>query len=203
MNERQGKNILFSGVGGQGILLMAELAARTAIHAGFDVKKTEVHGAAQRGGSVVSHVRYSQKVFSPLIPAGEVDILISLEQLEGLRWAHTVRPGGLIVLNSERRMPASIDGKPVDYPEEIGPFLAGRGFTVKILDAESIAVGLGNHRAANIVLLGAIIRETGIPEEEWTGVMKASLPARLLDLNMAALKQGMLIAGEAHAGKPS
>ena len=89
--NHSGKNLLFAGVGGQGILLVSELAARAAIHAGFDAKKTEVHGAAQRGGSVVSHVRFGPKVYSPLSPAGEVDILLSLEKLEGLRWAHYVR----------------------------------------------------------------------------------------------------------------
>jgi len=200
MSGRRGRNVLFSGVGGQGVLLIAELVARTAIRAGFDAKKTEVHGAAQRGGSVVSHVRYAPKVFSPLIPAGEVDILVALEQLEGLRWAHTVRPGGLIVLTSEERMPASIDGRPVDYPREIGPFLGGKGYDVKVLDAQAIAVGLGNYRAANIVLLGAIFTATGIPEEDWLSVMKASLPPHILDLNLSAFREGMKFAEGARAG---
>jgi indolepyruvate ferredoxin oxidoreductase beta subunit len=200
MSGRRGRNVLFSGVGGQGVLLIAELVARTAIRAGFDAKKTEVHGAAQRGGSVVSHVRYAPKVYSPLIPSGEVDILVALEQLEGLRWAHTVRPGGLIVLNSEERIPASIDGKPVDYPGEIEPFLSGKGYDVKVLDAQAIAVGLGNYRAANIVLLGAIFTATGIPEEEWFAVMKASLPPHILELNLSAFREGMKFAEGARAG---
>ena len=191
MNAGQGGNILFSGVGGQGILLIAELAARTAIRAGFDVKKTEVHGAAQRGGSVVSHIRYAPKVYSPLIPAGEADILVSLEKLEGLRWAHYVRPGGTIALNTEERMPASIDGKPVAYPKDIASFLAGKGFKVKSIDAEAIAVELGNYRAANIVLLGAIAGETGIGKDAWVETMKATLPSRFIDLNLAAFARGM------------
>jgi len=200
MNDREGRNILFCGVGGQGVLLIAEIVARTAIQAGFDAKKTEVHGAAQRGGSVVSHVRYSSKVYSPLIPSGEVDILVALEQLEGLRWAHTVRPGGLIVLNSEERMPASIDGKPVAYPEKVEPFLAGKGYDVKVLDAQAMAVELGNYRAANIVLLGAIFSATGIPEDQWTAVMKGSLPPHILELNLAAFRKGMKASEGARVG---
>jgi indolepyruvate ferredoxin oxidoreductase beta subunit len=195
MKPGKGRNILFSGVGGQGILLISELVARTAIRAGFDVKKTEVHGAAQRGGSVVSHVRYAAKVYSPLIPAGEADILVSLEKLEGLRWAHYVRPGGMITLNAEERMPASIDGKPVEYPKEISKFLAGKGFKVKCIDAEAIAVELGNYRAANIVLLGTIAGETGIPKDAWAETMKATIPSRFIDLNLAAFERGIDAAG--------
>ncbi|HLF14661.1 MAG TPA: indolepyruvate oxidoreductase subunit beta [Bacteroidota bacterium] len=196
MNTGQGRNILFSGVGGQGVLLISELVARTAIRAGFDAKKTEVHGAAQRGGSVVSHVRYAPKVYSPLIPAGEADILVSLEKLEGLRWAHYVRAGGTITLNTEERVPASIDGKPVEYPKEIAPFLAGKGFIVRSIDAQAIAIELGNYRAANIVLLGTIADETGIHKDAWTDTMKATLPSRFIDLNLAAFERGM----EAAAG---
>jgi indolepyruvate ferredoxin oxidoreductase beta subunit len=132
-NTHPGKNLLFAGVGGQGILLVSELAARAAIHAGFDVKKTEVHGAAQRGGSVVSHVRFAQKVFSPLSPAGEVDILLALEKLEGLRWAHYVRDGGLIILNDEIRVPARLSDKPVEYPKDTEEFLTSKGFRVRQL----------------------------------------------------------------------
>ena len=199
MNTRRGRNILFSGVGGQGVLLISELVARAAIRAGFDAKKTEVHGAAQRGGSVVSHVRYAPRVYSPLIPAGEADILVSLERLEGLRWAHYVRPGGTITLNTEERMPASIDGKPVEYPKDIPAFLAAKGFHVISIDAQAIAIDAGNYRAANIVLLGAIAFETGIPKDTWTDTMKATLPLRFIDLNLAAFERGVESAGPVHA----
>lgn len=195
MTPTKGMNILFSGVGGQGVLLISELVARTAMQAGYDVKKTEVHGAAQRGGSVVSHVRFAPRVFSPLIPAGEADILLALEKLEGLRWAHYVRPGGLVVMNAEERVPASIDGNKVEYPAEIERFLAGKGLVVRCIDAQAAAVGLGNYRAANTVLLGAILEETGIPMDRWTQVLTQSLPARFLDLNLAALRRGMELAG--------
>jgi indolepyruvate ferredoxin oxidoreductase beta subunit len=185
-----GKNLLFVGVGGQGVLLAAEVAARVAIHAGFDVKKTEVHGAAQRGGSVVSHVRFASKVYSPLCSMGEVDILVSLEKLEGLRWAHFVKEGGLIILNNEARQPAQIDMKPVEYPEQIGSFLAGKGFHVVVIDATAIANTLGNYRAANTVLLGAMAEAMSIDLDHWHAVMKETLSPKILELNLHAFEKG-------------
>jgi indolepyruvate ferredoxin oxidoreductase beta subunit len=189
-NSHEGKNLLFAGVGGQGILLVSELAARAAIHAGFDAKKTEVHGTAQRGGSVVSHVRFSHKVYSPLSPAGEVDILLALEKLEGLRWAHYVRNGGLIIMNDEIRVPARLADKPVEYPEKIEGFLASKGFRVLSIDANTIATELGNYRAANTVLLGAMAEHTGIADEHWEEVMRESLNPKILDLNLRAFQAG-------------
>lgn len=189
-NPLHGRNLLFAGVGGQGILLVSELAARAAIHAGFDTKKTEVHGAAQRGGSVVSHVRYAAKVYSPLSPAGEVDILLALEKLEALRWAHYVREGGVIIINDEIRVPARLTDKPVEYPEQIEHFLTTKGFHVFCLDANAIATELGNYRAANTVLLGAMAEHTGIADEHWEAVMKESLNPKILDLNLKAFDSG-------------
>ncbi len=190
MNNGQGKNLLFAGVGGQGILLVAELTARAAMHAGFDVKKTEVHGAAQRGGSVLSHVRFSHHVHSPLSPAGEVDILLALEKLEGLRWAHFVRKGGFILLNDEERMPASLDTKPPEYPKDIEMFLTGKGFRVQTIDATSIATRLGNHRAANTLLLGAIAKRVGIDDEHWIATMREGMSPKILDLNLRVFEKG-------------
>jgi len=196
MSNQLGKNLLFAGIGGQGILLVAELTARAAIHAKFDAKKTEVHGAAQRGGSVVSHVRFSQKVFSPLVPTGEVDILLALEKLEGLRWAHYVRPGGLIVLNDEERMPQPMTEKKVEYPNDIQQFLTEKGFSVKLIDANAIAIELGNYRAANTVLLGAIAPQTDIDDEHWIAVMKESLNPKILDLNLKAFQKGKALSAK-------
>ena len=190
MNTHNGKDLLFAGVGGQGILLVAELAARVAIRAGFDVKKTEVHGAAQRGGSVVSHVRFGKKVYSPLIPTGEVDILLALEKLEGLRWAHYVREGGLIILNEEERMPAPLDSKPVEYPKNIEAFLTDKTFLVQTIDATSVAAELGNYRAANTVLLGVMAQHTDLGNEHWEAVMKESLNPKILELNLKAFDKG-------------
>ena len=196
MNHSTGKNILFAGVGGQGILLVAELSARAAIHAGYDAKKTEVHGAAQRGGSVVSHVRYGEKVYSPLIATGEVDILLSLEKLEGLRWAHYVRPGGLIVLNDEERMPQPMSEKKVDYPGNIREFLSEKGFSAQIIDANSLATELGNYRVANTILLGAITPHAEIEDEHWIAVMKESLNPKIVDLNLRAFEKGKQLSAQ-------
>jgi indolepyruvate ferredoxin oxidoreductase beta subunit len=190
MNNSTGKNLLFAGVGGQGILLISELTARAAIHAGFDVKKTEAHGAAQRGGSVVSHVRFSQKVYSPLSKVGDVDILLSLEKLEGLRWAHYVKDGGIILLNNEERSPQPMTEKKVEYPQNIEEFLSSKGYNVQAIDAVSIASEMGNYRAANTILLGAMAQHTGIADEHWFAVMKENLNPKILELNLNAFEKG-------------
>ncbi len=190
MNNPPGKNLLFAGVGGQGVLLVSELAARAAIHAGFDAKKTELHGAAQRGGSVVSHVRFAPKVYSPLCSAGEVDVLLATEKLEGLRWAHYVRDGGMIILNDEERLPTQIDAKAVEYPKDIEKFLSEKGYNILMIDATSEAKSLGNYRAANTVLLGTIVEFTGIDAEHWYAVMKESLNPKIIDLNLRAFEKG-------------
>lgn len=184
------RNILFAGVGGQGVLLASELTARAAVTAGLDAKKTEVHGAAQRGGSVVSHVRFASRVYSPLCSAGDVDILLALEKLEGLRWAHYVRPGGLIVLNREERVPAQITEHAVNYPRGIDEFLTAKGFRVVVIDATDIAVDIGNFRAANSVLLGAVADQTGLAAEHWYAAMEDFLGAKILDLNKRAFEAG-------------
>ncbi|MBS4028823.1 MAG: indolepyruvate oxidoreductase subunit beta [Ignavibacteriales bacterium] len=190
MNSSIKKNLLFSGVGGQGILLISELTARAAIHAGFDVKKTEVHGAAQRGGSVVSHVRFSQKVYSPLSKVGDVDILLSLEKLEGLRWAHYVKDGGIILLNNEERSPQPMTEKKVEYPQNIEEFLSSKRYNVQTIDAISIASEMGNYRAANTILLGAMASHTEIADEHWLAVMKENLNPKILELNLKAFERG-------------
>ncbi len=194
MTNNQKKNLLFAGVGGQGVLLVAELAARAALNAGFDVKKTEVHGAAQRGGSVVSHVRFAPKVYSPLTPAGEVDILVALEKLEGLRWAHFVHPAGLIILNEEERVPTKLGSNRVEYPRQINAFLVEKGFQSVLINASEIATSLGNFRAANIVLLGAIAEATGLPLESWMTVLKENLRPKILDINLKAFEKGLELA---------
>ena len=202
MMTHEGKNLLFAGVGGQGVLLVAELAARAAIDAGFDAKKTEVHGAAQRGGSVMSHVRFSPKVHSPLIPSGEVDIFLALEKLEGLRWSHYVRPGGVILMNDEQRVPAQLTEQPVDYPENIEPFLTGKGFLVQTINAVAIATELGNYRAANMVLLGAIADQTGIPRDHWLTVIRETLSSKIVELNIKAFDKGCALSQHVLKGVP-
>lgn len=192
----QGKNILFSGVGGQGTLVASEIVARAAVYAGFDVKKSEIHGASQRGGPVVSHVRFSDEVHSPLTPAGEVDILIGLEQLETLRWAHYVHGGGFIVMNKEEIPPAQFGEDFVPYPEGIEAFLTTKGFEVVAIDAPAIAKELGNLKVVNVVLLGAASLRTGIADDIWLKVFEDHFPPKIRDVNVRAFVKGKNAAAE-------
>lgn len=190
MTHSNNKNILFAGVGGQGTLVASEIVARAAVYAGFDVKKSEIHGASQRGGPVVSHVRFANEVHSPLTPAGEVDILIGLEQLETLRWAHYVKPGGFIVLNTEEIPPAQFGDQFVAYPDGIEAFLRSKGFEVVAVDAPSIAKEIGNAKVVNVALLGAASLQLGIADDIWLKVFEDHFPAKIRDVNVRAFVKG-------------
>ena len=148
-------NVLISGVGGQGVILSSELLALAALAAGLDVKQGEFHGVAQRGGAVFSHVRFGEKVHSPLAPRGQVDFLLALERLEALRYAHFVKPGGTVFVNDHKVEPIRVgDLRP--YPDEAEGFLKEKGFEVVEVGATQKAIELGNYRAANVILLGAL-----------------------------------------------
>lgn len=196
MKTSSNKNILFAGVGGQGTLVASEIVARAAVYAGFDVKKSEIHGASQRGGPVVSHVRFADEVHSPLTPAGEVDILIGLEQLETLRWAHYVRSGGFIVLSKEAIPPAQFGDTFVPYPEDIETFLSSKGFEVVAIDAPAIAKEIGNVKVVNVALLGAASTHIGITDDIWLKVFEDHFPAKIRDVNVRAFIKGKNAAAE-------
>ena len=149
-------NILVSGIGGQGIMTAAELLAEAALHQGFDVKKTEVAGMAQRGGVVTSHIRFGEKVFSPSIAEGEVDILLSFEVAEALRWEHWVKEDGVILVNNSRMEPPVVNLGLFDYPEDPIAQLKISSKTVRYLDATEIARELGNLKLVNTIMLGAV-----------------------------------------------
>ena len=155
-------SVIVAGVGGHGVILASELLAMAAVNAGHNTKQTEVHGIAQRGGSVHSHVRYGGRVYSPLIKPGEADLLIATEKLEGLRFAHYVRQGGTVVMNSYELPPSGSDGQ---YPHKACDFLRDRGYCVIAFNATEAAAALGNARVSNVMLLGAASRYLGIPEE--------------------------------------
>jgi indolepyruvate ferredoxin oxidoreductase beta subunit len=189
--KAKGMNILFAGVGGQGVLLLSELVAQTALKAGFDAKKTEVHGAAQQGGSVTSHVRFSDKVYSPLAPLGKVDLLVGLEKLEGLRWAHYLKEKGDIVLNQLVIQPAQFSEKTLPYPRDIEAFLRGKGYSLHLVDATAIAKKLGNIRVANVVILGALSRLIDLIDPRlWSEAVREILPAKFLEINLRAFQAG-------------
>ncbi|HHV61366.1 MAG TPA: indolepyruvate oxidoreductase subunit beta [Firmicutes bacterium] len=183
-------NVLIVGVGGQGIILAGKVMAGAARSAGLDVKASEVHGMAQRGGSVVTHVRFGKKVYSPLIPEGEVDCLIAFERLEALRWAHSLRPGGILIVNDYAIPPiTTLSGKEA-YPGGILEQLATvcrNMISVKALD---LARAAGSARAVNIVLLGVASRFLGIEESCWVDALKESVPPRFVDANLRAFMSG-------------
>ncbi len=194
MNETT--NVILTGVGGQGVVLLSELLAMAAVNAGHDVKQTEVHGISQRGGSVHSHIRFGDVVYSPLIKPGEADVLTATEKLEGLRFAHYVREGGVIVMNLHELPPIGGEGR---YPHEAADFLRGKGYRVLAFDATEQAIALGNYRVSNVVLLGAASLYLDIPQEIWRATLEERLPAGLLEINRRAFAEGMQIAKQARS----
>lgn len=182
-------NVVIAGVGGQGAILASELLALAAMAAGYDVKQGEFHGVAQRGGAVFSHVRFGDRVHSPMAPRGQVDYLLALEKLEALRYAHFVQPGGTIIVNDHEVEPIRVaDERP--YPDDAIGFLEGKGFNVVTLQATLQAIELGSHRAANVVLLGALAERLDIPDAVWRETLQERVPQGLLELNTQAFAAG-------------
>jgi indolepyruvate ferredoxin oxidoreductase beta subunit len=171
------------------VILSSELLALAALAAGLDVKQGEFHGVAQRGGAVFSHVRFGERVHSPLAPRSQVDYLLALERLEALRYAHFLRPGGTAIVNDHKVEPIRMaDTRP--YPDEGMEFLSGKGFEVVLVDATQKAIELGNYRAANVILLGALASRLEIPQEVWVRTLEERIPPKLLDLNRRAFAAG-------------
>ncbi len=185
-------NVLIAGVGGQGAILSSELLALTAIDAGYDVKQGEFHGVAQRGGAVFSHVRFGDKVYSPIARRESVDFMLALEELEALRYAHFVKPGGTIIVNEHTVEPVrTADHR--DYPGNAVEFLKSKGFNVIVVDATQMAIAIGNHRVANVVLLGTLAELLEIPDEVWNQTLDSRIPERFLSLNQEAFKAGRAV----------
>lgn len=195
----EAKNILLVGVGGQGVVLAAELLALAAQEAGYDVKQTEVHGVAQRGGAVSSHVRIGPKVFSPLTKPGEVDILLALEKLEALRYAHHLKEGGVAIVNDHEIEPIRFPGDERPYPKEAIDFLKGKGLQVIPVAATTEAIELGDRRVANVILLGVLSQFLDIPTSAWERTLEERIPQRFLAINQRAFARGRELAEEAKA----
>ncbi|MDH4043054.1 MAG: indolepyruvate oxidoreductase subunit beta [Gemmatimonadota bacterium] len=182
-------NVVIAGVGGQGAVLASELLALAAMEAGQDVKQGEFHGVAQRGGAVFSHVRFGERVHSPMAPRGQVDVLVALEKLEALRYAHFLKPGGIVIVNDHQVEPVRVgDSRP--YPEDAIEFLSSKGFQVMVLEATQQALALGDHRAANVVLLGALANVLDLPDDAWQRTLERRIPERHLELNRRAFAAG-------------
>ncbi|MCL6430112.1 MAG: indolepyruvate oxidoreductase subunit beta [Anaerolineae bacterium] len=187
-----GYDFLLAGVGGQGTLLASDVLATTGVRAGFDVKKSEVHGMAQRGGSVTSHVRWGERVFSPLIGRGEVGYMVAFERLEAVRFAGLLRPGAVIIVNDHAIPPISVTAGNDRYPsdEEVRAALAAISTNVHFLPAVSIAERLGEVRANNVVLLGALSHFVEVPLDCWLAAIAEHVPARTLETNRSAFLAG-------------
>ncbi len=186
-------NILIVGVGGQGTLLTSRLLAQVAVVLGYDVMVSEIHGMAQRGGSVVSQVRYGEKIYSPIISKGDADIILAFEKLEAARWLDYLKPDGMIIINDDRVDPLPVMSGKLKYPEDIDQRIGQMVEKTMVVDASSIAIECGNVRAANVVLVGILAAAIGIPEAEVEKAIHAMVPPKALDINVKAFKQGHTI----------
>ncbi len=188
--ENKVTNILLVGVGGQGIILASEIMSDVFLAAGYDAKKSEVHGMAQRGGSVSTHVRFGEKVYSPLIKDGEVDIFMAFEELEALRYLSVLRPEATILLNEERLNPPSVSLGNEAYPADVAAALRARGGKFKGIPGRDLAMKAGDARAVNIVLLGALSLVLPIPERTWVDHIVRRFPAKAEPVNRQAFILG-------------
>ena len=185
------KNIMIVGVGGQGSLLASKLLGRVLLDKGYDVKVSEVHGMSQRGGSVVTYVRYGDKVYSPIIDKGQADFIVSFELLEAARWTEYLRAGGKIVTNTQQVNPMPVITGAAAYPENLVEKMQKAGVDVDAIDALALAEQAGSSKAVNIVLMGRLSRYfADIPQEEWMAAVEKSVPAKFLELNRKAFLLG-------------
>lgn len=189
-------NILIVGVGGQGILLAADILAKLLVGLEYDVKQAEVHGMSQRGGSVHSMVRFGKKVAAPLISRGEADYLLAFEELEALRWAPFVRPAGHVIVNAQRISPAPVALGVVAYPEDPASRLSKAFPKTKLIEANQLAIESGNVRAANLVMLGALAAKLPFRAEDWRKVIAKRVPAKTLKVNLKAFAEGWEVASD-------
>ena len=184
------KNILIVGVGGQGTLLASKLMGKCFLDKGFDVKVSEVHGMSQRGGSVVTYVRYGTEVFSPVIDKGESDMIIAFEELEAARWLPYLKKNGTIIVNRQEINPMPVIMGTATYPEDIIGKLRATVEKVISVDALSIAAECGNVKAANTVLLGVAARVLGFGQDIWLKAIETTVPAKTVELNKKAFLSG-------------
>ena len=182
-------NIMVVGVGGQGTLLTSRIIGKTALAAGYDVKLSEVHGMAQRGGSVVTFVRFGDKVFEPVCEEGSVDVLISFERLEALRYAHFLKNDGKLIVNDTRIDPMTVVIGVKTYPENIIEELSSVHELYSI-DGGAIAKEIGNSKVLNSVVLGLAAKHIGFTEEEWLAVLRETVPPKTVEINTEAFKKG-------------
>lgn len=184
------KNIMIVGVGGQGSLLASRIVGNAAMSQGYDVKVSEVHGMSQRGGSVVTYVRYGEKVHSPVIGQGEADIILSFEQLEGARWLSYLKKGGTLITSTQKIMPMPVITGACDYPEEVIEKIKKNNVNIIAADALKMAEEAGSIKAVNVVLIGLMTHYCDFTKEQLLEALKKSVPSKLLDINLKAFDLG-------------
>lgn len=180
------KNVMIVGVGGQGTLLASRILGNTVINEGYDVKVSEVHGMSQRGGSVVTYVKYGDKVYSPIVDKGEADIILAFELLEAYRALPYLKKGGKIIVNNQKIDPMPVISGLVQYPENIVEKLG----EATVVDALALAKEAGNTKAVNVVLIGVMAKSTDIPFEKWVETIKTTVPPKFLEVNLRAFELG-------------
>ncbi len=191
MKKNDTKSILLVGVGGQGTILASKILSEGLVRKGYDVKMSEIHGMSQRGGSVTTHVRFGTKVASPVVPEGEADVLVAFEKVEAVRWLKYLKKGGRLVVNNFEIYSLPVLTGAAKYPDEVVEKLEKEVPDLKIFNAGEIAEGLGNIKAQNVVLLGALVKAMGLEEIDWESVLQELVPPKLLELNIKAFRTGL------------
>lgn len=188
--ESKVRSILIAGVGGQGVLKASDILSAVIIEAGMDVKKSEVHGMAQRGGCVTSHVRYGSRVYSPLARRGDVDLILSFEKLETLRYLDYLKEGGRVIINDLEVYPPSVNMGEAEYPPDVIDLVADHVDTVEVVDASEKAARLGDPRMVNTILLGVLSRHMDIDSAVWEKVLRKTFPPKVVEKNIEAFHLG-------------
>ncbi len=183
-------NIMIVGVGGQGSLLASKLLGYLLVQQGLDVKVSEVHGMSQRGGNVVTYVKFGEKVYSPIIGKGEADFIVSFETLEAARWVDCLKPTGKVIVNTQEIDPMPVLVGQAEYPKNIVALIEEKGFAVTAVDALAAATEAGNAKAVNLVLMGLLSKQFDFPDNAWQDAIEACVPAKVLDINRKAFALG-------------
>lgn len=184
------KSIMIVGVGGQGSLLASRILGNVLLSQGFDVKVSEVHGMSQRGGSVVTYVKYGEQVYSPVIEQGEADLIVSFELLEAARWVSYLKKNGALVVSNQAIDPMPVITGAATYPEDILGKLSAMGVNVTAVDALELAESVGNAKASNVVLMGVLSNKMEFPVEVWEEALRQCVPKKFLELNLKAFALG-------------
>jgi indolepyruvate ferredoxin oxidoreductase, beta subunit len=185
------KNLLLVGVGGQGTILVSKILSQGLIAEGYDVKMSEIHGMAQRGGSVTTQIRFGEKVYSPSIGEGEADVMIAFEKIEAARYLNQLKKGGKLIVNDVEMYPLPVLAGKEKYPDGVIEALEKEVENIKVINARKVAEDLGEVKAQNIVMLGCLVKALELENIDWIKLIKENLPERVHEVNIEAFKSGM------------